>query len=479
MKQLGVNFMNSFLLPYIQKQILGNIENDTRLQNMIRYDKVITPEEIRGLENDYFKNTGTLLETDEGLRKVFWKEFNDFVTRQKNLCNGNVLKLTFRLLPDGKTGSFSKEAEKNIEKFAFYAVNKLEDTLIERKIDRNKFTGKISSVQAEKDKSDLKKGKLILARNKDGEFDYMSNESVKRAIGNVKRTADIASSFFTGENNEVHILNPLDESNVSGLVGVQTALWTKQSINAEKRLEENGMYVEGHMTVDDNGISRGFAQDKNGIRLKVEFDVKKPSERIYRFTFVNNPNNKFFISENELRKRFGTEKKSALEVFREKEALAGRVAGIAHTKGTKLFGAGRKIILPADRKIKVVGITTKKSPNNEGEVPYVYMPNINSGNRNSTTNKTKTEIDRQRKTTGYKSSLEAKRALGLRNRNINKPSEIDTKMSVGGRKGNIRRGKLKASQRKNKKSFMVKVVKIYAASLGGALGLNGIISLLS
>ena len=79
MQQLGAGFINSFLLPYIKNQILGNIKNDTRLQNMFRYDKVLRPDELEGLEDDYFVDTGTVLETDASLRRAFWKEFNEFV----------------------------------------------------------------------------------------------------------------------------------------------------------------------------------------------------------------------------------------------------------------------------------------------------------------------------------------------------------------------------------------------------------------
>jgi len=474
MQQLGANFVNSFLLPYIQKQILGNVNNDIRLQNIIRYDKVVTAEEISGIEADYFGNTGTVLEKDLGLRKAFWREFVSFVARQKKLCNGNVLKLTFRLLPDAKTGSFSNEAQKNLAKFAFIAIDRLENTLIDRKIDKNKLLGRISASQAEKDKLNLKNGKLILVRDKKGDFDYMSNEEIRRAIGNVERTADIMARFATSGDNGLYTFNPLGENKASTLQEVQIALWSKQSMLSEKQLEENGIYIGGHMVVDNKGIARGFAKDRNGIRLKIEFDVKKPGKRVYRITFVNNPNNKFFISEGELNMRFGKNNQSALEVFRDKEKLDGhRTAGLA---GTKISGEleGKVVVLPENRKITTI-VGVKQEPHNDSNIlTFPYIAPVNSKRNKESKGKENDLNAKRRQTTIYNSALEAKKALESRNKNGH--ADIETRVPANGqftKKHN--RGKFKASQKKQK-SFMWSVVKVYVTSFGVLGGLGGILS---
>lgn len=485
MQQLGASFINSFLLPYIQKQILGNIGNDTRLQNMFRYDKVITSEEIKGLEDYYFADTGTILETDAGLRRAFWKEFSEFVGRQKNLCEGNVLKLAFRILPDEKTGSFSKEADLNLEKFAYYAVNRLEDTLVQREIDQKAVLGKISAAQAVDDRSDLEKGKLILVRQKEGGFDYMSDKTVARAIGNTERTAKMLAALQTEKTEKgerrIYAFNPSEVSGEgeasSSPQEVQELLWKKQSIKSEKQLEDNGIFVEGHMTIDTNGISRGFAKDKNGIRLRVEFDVKKPGERVYRMTFVDNPDNKFFIAENELKKKFGENKQSALEVYREKERAAGRGYGITKARGLRLKDGAGTITLPKDRKITmIVGASGGVRPPEEGVVTGIpYVPDV-AGQRRQIV-KDKSEIDKEN-SIGFSGAMDAKRSLEARNKNIREP-EIETTASVNGRDTKANRGKVKASRKQKEKSFMWKVAKIYAASIGGAFGLSGLVSLLT
>ena len=484
MQQLGAGFTNSFLIPYIQNRILGNIENDTRLQNIFRYDKVLTPSELNGLVETYFKSTGTIFEHDFDLRGAFWNEFIEFVKGQKKLCNGNNLKLAFRLLPDAESGSFSQEAKQNLQKFAFYAVNKLEDTLIQREIDQKEVLGKISSGQAADDKADLKNGKMILVRQKDGNFDYMSNETVANAIGNTERTAKLLANLYTEKTPEgetrVYAMNPTElqqgEAEISlGLNGIQALLWEKQSMMSEKQLEDNGIYVEAHMTVDANGISRGFAQDKNGTRLRIEFDVKKPGERVYRITFADNPDNKFFMSENELKQKFGKENQSAHEVFREKENAAGRGYGVVKPRGSRISGLGAPIKLPADRKI-ISGPSGAAGASSGAAAAEgsPYRPNV--GTVKNEKSESEGEITRQNEL-NFSGAMDAKR--NFYDSRKNGKAEMETSVSTNESNKNANRGKLKASRQRPEKSFVWQVVKINAASLVGMGVTSGVVSLLT
>lgn len=482
MQQLGAGFMTTFLLPYIKTQILGNVDNDTRLQNMIRYDKVLRPDELSGLEDDYFQDTGTILETDAGLRKAFWKEFYEFIQNQKNLCNGNVLKLAFRLLPDAKSGIFSEEALQNLQKFSFYAVNKLEDTLIQREIDQKEVLGKISASEAADDRADLKEGKMILVRKQDGKFDYLKDPEVARALGNVKRTAEMLANLQTEETQsgekKVYTFNPIevpegDKEVSSSPQEVQKLLWRKQSIGSEKQLEKNGLYVEGSMTIDANGIAHGFVKDKNNIRLRVDFDVKKPGEKMYRLTFVNNPDNKFFISEKELKSKFGDKKQSALDVYREKEGTEGGSVGLARERGTRIKGGGiAEVKLPENRKIVNPQIRSKvEQPESQPQVmPYVPPVTQKSGGES----KGKLDQESQQKTRLEQNVMENKRRLA--NRMGASGSEVTTKGKMKGGEGTVSPGKTKAAQKRKKKILPLKVLKYYLAGTGGIVAAGGIAS---
>lgn len=484
MEQLGASFTNLFLLPYLKTQILGTIDNDTRLQNMFRYDKVLRPEELQDLIDDSFQDTGTILQDDVELRTAFWKEFYDFVQRQKNLCNGNILKLAFRMLPDAKSGSFSREAEENLLKFTFYAVSKLEDTLIQREINQREVLGKISAAQAADDKADMKKGKMILVKGKDGKYNYMSDKDIARAIGNVERTAKMLANLQTEKTPEgetkVFTFNPSEISEGGKEVSsspqeVQELLWKKQSLEAEKQLEENGIYVEGHITVDTNGIAHGFVQDKNNIRLRVEFDVKKPGERVFRMTFVNNPDNKFFVAGNELKSRFGEKKQSALEVFRDKEEAAGRVQGVAKMRGSKIGDGGAPVRLPENRKITTVtNLNNKVQPSQENYTGGTsYFP-VETSNRNVKSNDLNESKVKQNSV--QKGALEAKKELEAKFKKQNEKSNFRINTPTGS-KGEKNPNKARAKSRSKGKSLVLKVAKYYAAGIGGAIGTAGIYSL--
>ena len=484
MHQLGSGFVNSFLLPYIQNQILGNLQNDARLQKMFRFDKVIRPDEMQGLEDYYFKDTGTVLQTDPDLRKVFWREFSDFVARQKLIANGSDAKLKFRILPDEKTGAFSKDAQKNLEKLSFYAVNSLEDALIAREIHHQRLLGNLSDEEAADKKAALKEGKLALAQKENGEFDYLSDKTIARALGNVERTAKLLAEHRTEETpsgeTRMFMLNPLraEESGretSSSPQQVQQVLWNKQSIVDEKSLEKNGLHVEARMNIDANGVARGFVKDKNNTRLRIEFDVKKPGKRMYRMTFADNPDKKFFVGEDELQSTFGKEK-SAQEVYAVKAGPRGARRSDIPIKGRKIQGNGRAVSLPENRKITgfVPGQTSASAQPQEGVMPPPYVPIIKKKGGAEETQET--QVTKQQ--SQYQQSImKAKRNLETR---LRKKEEAKKKgaVSVRGPKGKSP-ADLKKKHEKKQKSLIFKVAKWYFAGIGGTIGLAGAFSIFS
>lgn len=477
MQQLGSGF-RSFLLNYVKKNILEKAGENKAIQNIFKYDKVLTPEEFNDLVEKSFKNTGSILEEDMDLRIAFWKEFIEFVKSQKKLCGGNTLKLTFRLLPDGKKKEFSEVATQNIQKFTFYASAKLENFLINKEIDQKKMNGEISDSQAESSKADLKEGKMILVYGKDGKFNYMSDKEIASAIGNVERTAGMLSVLQTEQTpageTRVFALNPTEEGS-SSLQEVQNLVWEKQSTMAEKQLEDNGIYVEAHMSVDANGVAHGNAQDVNGTKLIIEIDLKKPvkpGERVYRITFADDPNKKFLISENELKQKFGDEKKSAYDVLNEKETQAGYV--IAKPRGSRVVGAGAPITLPPDRKIRVTSGGGSGTTQLAGEAAGVkpYLPRL-KGKGGRAEEERKYKSDSQ--TDSTPGVMDAKRRFEERlNRGGAQNGKGDLEI-----KGSDRRSpaEVAANEKRKSKSLIFKVIKYYAATIGGTIGAAGAFSL--
>ncbi|MBD3156293.1 hypothetical protein GF369_00535 [Candidatus Peregrinibacteria bacterium] len=484
MQQLGSGFVNSFLLPYIQNQILGNLSNDTRLQKMFRFDKVLRPDEMQGLEDYYFQDTGTVLQIDPELRSVFWREFSEFVARQKLIANGSDAKLRYLMLPDEKTGAISKDARKNLEKLAFYAVNSLEDALIAREIHHQQLMGTLSDEEAADKKAALKEGKLALAQKENGEFDYLSDTSIARALGNVERTAKILAEHRTEETpsgeKRMFMFNPLQTAESgretsSSPQQVQQILWNKQAIGDEKNLERNGLYVEARMNIDANGIARGFVRDKNNTRLRIEFDVKKPGKRMYRMTFVDNPDKKFFVKEEELQSTFG-KKRSAQEVYTEKSGPPGARRSDIPIKGGKVQGDRRPVTLPENRRITGVVPGQKAAPApREGTNPPPYVPLV--GAKKERTKETEeTEIAKQ-KEQYQQSVIRAKKQFESRL----SEKEESKKKGVAQVKGNKRKspGDLKKEHEKKQKSLIFKVAKWYFAGIGGTIGLAGAFSIFS
>lgn len=199
MQQLGPQFIENFLLPYIKDEILGNIEKDTRLQNLFRYDAVIKPTEIDGLKSDYFQNTNTFLDTDLDARDLFWEEFVEFVKTEKGICSGDVNLLANRLLPDFETNKFTKVAEDNWSRFSHYYLKAEEKRLIDSLIRKRETSGEITSDEARDLRRKNQNNELILARSKKqkGDFDIIESEEIRRALDNVEKQADLMSGLFT------------------------------------------------------------------------------------------------------------------------------------------------------------------------------------------------------------------------------------------------------------------------------------------
>ncbi len=350
MQQLGESFLQTFLVPYIKNNILGNVDNDERLQRIIRYDTTPTQLDIAGLETTYFVNTGTILDTDFALRKVFFNEFIDFVNRQKAIAEGNVYLLAQRLLPDTKTKEYSKAANRNIEKFGFEEIKAMEEHIAGEIIKQKQLNGEISDEKARDDKAKLKEGKLILLKNKDENFDYKDDDDIRRANSSSQKAAEFWDDIlFTGSpsGNVGYGMNPLDvpaegeEEKGATLTGLQKQVWSGVSVKMEKEVENNGIYVEAKLKVDANGVAYGTVKDRRGVRLKVESSVIKPGKRNYKFTFVNQPAKKFLVNRDELKSEFKDKKRSAAEVYtnkqlqeRKREALIQK-ATIPVTEGPK------------------------------------------------------------------------------------------------------------------------------------------------
>lgn len=328
MQQLGESFVQTFLVPYVKNNILGNVDKDERLQRVIRFDTTPTPTDIDGLETSYFTNTGTILDTDMALRKVFFKEFIGFINRQKIIANGNIYLLAFRLLPDVKTKTYSKDATNNLEKFGFEAVKAMEDHVAAELIRQKEATGEIKKEQAEDDRRKLKEGKLVLVRGKDSNFKYKSEDEIKRAIASREKAVEFWDDVLADDSEQGPVaygMNPTEipeqgkEEKGSTLAGLQKQAWMGMAIKVEKELESNGIYVEARLKVDQNGVAYGNVKDRRGVELKVEVSVIKPGKRNYKFTFANQPSKKFLINEDELKSEFKDKKQSASEVYANKQ----------------------------------------------------------------------------------------------------------------------------------------------------------------
>ncbi len=240
------------------------------------------------------------------------------------------------------------------------------------------------------------------------------------------------------------------------------------------------------MTIDVKGEFRTFAKDEKGTRILVVYNNKKPGKRRYRLYRIDHDEqkidcelkNKPFVTldENELKNRFGEKQQSVLEVFREK-GNPGQV-DIARLKGTRLRTGGGRIKLPKDRRIRSTVTSSAPRQLQEGTVasgvPYVPPVTRKAGKSN-----TKNESDSKIKTSIEAGVIAAKRALELRKSSGGGMKKRKFTPSLNSKDKKGKRGERNASGRKKQKSFMWKVAKIYAAGLGGAFGVSGIVSLLT
>jgi hypothetical protein len=483
MQQLGESFLQTFLVPYIKNNILGNVNNDERLQRIIRYDATPTQLDIAGLEATYFANTGTVLDTDLELRKVFFKEFIDFVNRQKTIAAGNVYLLAHRLLPDTQTKEYSQAAKNNIEKFGFESIKAMEEHIADNLIKQKQLNGEISDEKAQDDRAKLKEGKLILVKNKDEDFDYKDDDDIRRANSSSQKAAEFWNDVLFADSPSGNVavgMNPLDipaegeDEKGATLTGLQKQVWSGVSVKMEKELENNGIYVEARLKVDANGVAYGTVQDKRGVRLKVESSVIKPGKRNYKFTFVNQPAKKFLVDQDELKSEFKDKKRSAAEVYtnkqlqeRKREALINKAA-VPVTEGPK-----------APPKTGGVGVKTKEETESrvpgggeEFEGPVPAAP-VQLGKR----------ADIEEETEGREAvypagPMEAKE-------NYDQQRLAETTDIYGGsagrgfRAGKKKGGGLQSGTRVFGNSGVGKVLKYYAATAAGFTGAVGIYSFLT
>ncbi len=478
MQQLGASFVQSFLVPYIKNNILGNVDKDERLQREIRFDTVPSPTDIDGLETSYFTNTGTVLDTDMALRKVFFNEFIEFINRQKNIANGNVYQLAFRLLPDAKTKTYSKDATNNLEKFGFEAAKAMEDHVAAELIRQKEANGEIKKEQAEDDRRKLKEGKLILVRGKDSNFKYKSEDDIKRAIASREKAIEFWDDVLADDSPQGPVaygMNPLEipeqgkEEKGSTLAGLQKQVWTGIAIKAEKELENNGIYVEARLKVDQNGVAYGTVQDRRGVALKGEVSVIKPGKRNYKFTFANQPSKKFFVNQDELKTEFKDKKHSANEVYankqiseRKREELITRV-GIPAKGGVQMIPKTPKVAFTQTE----AGQTNTPANQQvyEGPVPI----GVQAGKRASV----QTEQGAGAVPAGYPSGpIEAKEAFEQKRL----AQETEVNAGSGSRlfkSKKAQQGGLQSGSRLFRNSPIGRVMKYYAATaagFGGALG---------
>jgi hypothetical protein len=317
MQQLGPQFITTFLLPYIKGELLSNVEDDTRLQNLLRYDTTIRPEEVEGLKLDYFKNTETFLDKDLDARDLFWSEFIEFIDTEKSLCAGNVALLSSRLLPDPETGVFTKEAQSNLLKFSRQYVKAQEKNWINDLIRKKETSGEINTAEASNLRDQNEKDELLLARTKKnkGEYDILKSEQVRRASENVEKQAELLDKLFTevtDKGEQGFLMNPpLAEGTgeegrekSSPISSFQESVWENKAVKIEKKLAGNGFIVNGPLNVGKNGMIRGEVQDKKSrTRLIIETNIAQPAEpgkRRFRITFADKPQRRFWVNEAEI-----------------------------------------------------------------------------------------------------------------------------------------------------------------------------------
>jgi len=475
MQELGDTFVQTFLVPYIQDDILGNVDKDERLQRVIRFDTTPEPTDIEGLEITYFTDTGTVLDTDMPLRKVFFKEFVDFINRQKLIVSGDARLLAFRLLPDPETGAYSKEAQNNIEKFGFQAVKALEEHVAEQIIKQKEASGEIKGEKAEDDRKKLKDGKLILVKKKDENYDYKSEDQIKRAIASQENAREFWEDVLSDDTPDGRIgygFNPVEYKGAT-LNGLQKQAWMNMAVKVEKELENNGIFVEARLKVDQNGVVYGNVQDKNRAQLKVEISVIKPGVKNYKFTFVKQPAKHFYVNQDNLGE---WKKKSANEVYTEKQLAEKRKSDLILKKGIPIKGKAPKVTMPPKLKsgaalagevggsagggtdyYTIAGIPGKASKQAEIEERGAAGPGIGAQQ--------------------YAGPMEAKDQF-------KQQLTQEVKGTAKGGRQNYKKGRtgwrnMRAKSNRFGKSPAARVAKIYGAVLGGGSAAAGIFSFLT
>ena len=330
---LSEQFVTQTLLPYLKKNILGNAGNDLRLQKIFTKEEPLTEEEKKGLVADpkYFNDGTSVFKYDENLRKLFWNNFIDFVRRQKRICSGNIGLLAKRLLPLPGTNSFENEAQENLLKFSYQVANAVQDYKIEQTIKNMLLSGEINETEANKLRSKLAQGKLVMLKDKKGGKKLVNDDEIRRASEKGPYQDDFYSSVESSGEGEDRVVYPDEippeetegqpkfEEKGMTVSNVALEIYEKQATQVEIMLEESGLHVESKLKTDKTGTVRGYVViiQKRGDktiteRMRIEVKVNKPNQ-LFQFTLLDKGKS-FTADKNEIKKYFKDEQKLGSEV---------------------------------------------------------------------------------------------------------------------------------------------------------------------
>lgn len=489
MQVFGPNFIQTFMMPYMMGTVLNQakIESNPLVQKIFMIENPLDVQEFGQLvtSGDYFIETGTLF--DHGgveHRKIFWKEFADFIKDQQRISENNVEKLAFRTLPDAKTGVFSQIARTNILKFCTHMVKAVETAEIKRLIDAGELNGEISKEAAALDRVNLAGGKLILAKGSDGKDVYLSEDDIKDALGDVTKRAELLKKLQIRKDSDgvyIFLINPVGIGDGSTLREVQAAIWQNQKIHVEKKLAKLGLDARD-LQVDDYGVLRGNLRDASGTQTLVEVDLEKPGQRRYRLTMADNSSGQIWLTDSEMQINFSYENKTMVEVFEAKKMEETRESNDTPTRKPVAVAPTR-----GEQNDAAIAGSMQAARDSRG------MMNVPQGSRKKEDEKQKLNIQLDSATEGNSKitlQQELKNAKKLKSRGIQFAKEQlkNRKKQATGEESEVtqqngdneRDRKAKAKKKKqNQKNPMSTFFKWAAVGAGGTTGILGIFSSLT
>jgi len=353
LQQLNEQYVVNIFVPYIKTKIYPNVDKDNNLRKIFREQEPLKPDERKGLEEnqDYFRNVSGSIFQDLKYRKIFWKEFIEYVERQKKVYSDNLQKVAENMLPNPETNVYTTQAQENLFRMARQIVRAVEEDEIRNLIDVKAANARTPEALAKiaADRKKLAEGKLLLVRKKKegAPFDYMSDEEVKNIVNDTSgQLKEIyREQLFTDETEGVTRVYPfytVENPNAAGpekgiaFAGLQRQTWENDLTFTIKRLQESNLEVtvleqkdangkpviEGNK-VFPNGFARAFVKDKKTKEtLEVTVDFKQPGKRMYKFKFLGGPkkDKSFDLSQEEINKYFVKEQRPATEILEIKEA---------------------------------------------------------------------------------------------------------------------------------------------------------------